>query len=358
VVTVLGLDIGGANTKAAYIRTRSGVISEFQATTEYFPFWKRSMDQLCNMLTTVKHTLAGSTKLDSIVVTMTAELSDIFSTKREGVNQILDCVIQAFDSTHIWVLDVDANLRSIEAAKEEPLKVASANWAATGWMISQQINDCVVVDVGSTSTSIIPIVAGKVSVKGKNDLEKLVAGELVYTGSLRTNVAAIVQAIPMRTGIARVSSELFAQSGDVHLILKHIHEADYSSDTADGRGKTRTEALARLARVVCADTEMLTEQEIQGIAQLIYQAQVEQIADGLNQVYKNLGSNAKETIPVVTAGLGKDFLSRKGAEKAGITHIIDEDKLLPKPAALFSPATGAAFMAAAKLEWKGLRWTQ
>ncbi len=358
VVTVLGLDIGGANTKAAYIRTRSSVVSEFRTVSEYFPFWKRDMEQLCNVLTTVKHTLAGSVKLDSVVVTMTAELSDVFPTKHDGVNQILDCVSQAFDATHIWVLDVDANLRSVEAAREEPLKVASANWTATGWMVAQHVRNCVVVDVGSTSTSIIPIITGKVSAKGKTDLEKLIAGELIYTGSLRTNIAATVQTIPLRGGLARVSSEFFAQSGDVHLILKHIAEVDYSSDTADGRGKSLAEALARLARVICADTNMLTEQELIEIAQYIYQRQVEQIAVGLNQVYTNLGPNAKETVPVVVTGLGKDFLSRKSAEKAGIKRIVDVGELLPKETALVSPAIGSALMAANRLEWKGLRWMQ
>ncbi len=85
-----------------------------------------------------------------------------------------------------------------------------------------------VVDVGSTSTSIIPIVNGQVAAHGKTDLDKLICGELVYTGSLRTNVAAIVQSIPIRNGVAGVASELFALSGDVHLVLGNITEKDYT----------------------------------------------------------------------------------------------------------------------------------
>ena len=106
--------------------------------------------------------------------------------------------------------------------------------------------------------------------QGKTDLDKLMCGELIYTGSLRTNVAAIVHSVPIRDGCATVSSELFALSGDAHMILGHITEEQYTSETADGRGKTVPEALARLARVVCADTEMLTKQEIIDIAKYIY----------------------------------------------------------------------------------------
>jgi len=356
-VNVMGWDIGGANTKVAFISTKYGAVREFRTTLEYFPFWKRDTEQLCAMLSKLKDELAGSMRLDCVGVTMTAELSDAYLTKRDGVNHILDCVARVFAGTKVYVLDVDAALKSIEAAKAEPLQVAAANWAATGWMISQRIHNCVIVDVGSTSTSIIPVTEGKVAAAGKTDLEKLLNGELVYTGSLRTNVAATVCSIPLRGGVARVSSELFAQSGDVHLILGNINAADYTAETADWKGKTRSDALARLARVVCADTEMLSEQEIVQIATYVYERQVDQIAEGLSQVYSRLKPNAKTMFPTVVTGLGKDFLARKAAEKAGVNKIMDLGELMPMSAAMVSPAVGVALMAATKLEGRNLKWT-
>jgi (4-(4-[2-(gamma-L-glutamylamino)ethyl]phenoxymethyl)furan-2-yl)methanamine synthase len=357
-VKVLGLDIGGANTKAAFIQTRNGVIEEFKAAIEYFPFWKRDTEQLCRMLYEIKARTAGSATLDCVSATMTAELSDAYRTKREGVIHILDCVCQAFAETQVLVLDVDGSLRSVDSAIAEPLAVAAANWAATGWMISQHIRDCVVVDVGSTSTSIIPIADGKVTAEGKTDLEKLMNGELVYTGSLRTNVAATVASVPVRGSVAMVSSELFAQSGDVHLILGNICESDYTVDTADGKGKTRGDALARLARVVCTDTEMFTEEEILQIARYVYGSQVEQITKGLAQVYSRLKVNAKNEISVVVTGLGRNFLARKAAEKVGVHKIMDLGELMPKGAELASPAVGVALMAATKLDGGCVKWMQ
>lgn len=355
-VTVLGWDIGGANTKGAFIKTEKGKITKFKTTLEYFPFWKRDTQQLCALILKIKEAMVGSNKLDCIAVTITAELSDAYRTKREGVNHILDCITQVFADIPILVLDTDVSLRSVEAAKAEPLKVAAANWAATGWMVSQYIPNCVVVDVGSTSTSIIPIFKGKVAAVGKTDLEKLSNGELVYTGSLRTNVAATVNAVPLRGVMVRVSSELFAQSGDVHLVLDHINTADYTAETADGQGKTKTDALERLARLVCADTDMLLEREILQIAQYIYAKQVEQIADGINQVYSRIDTNAKNAVPVVVAGLGKDFLARKAAEKAGMATIIDINSLLQNDVSLASPAVGIALMATTKLEGRQIEW--
>jgi probable H4MPT-linked C1 transfer pathway protein len=355
-VTVIGWDIGGANTKAAFIRTKNGSVKELKTAIEYFPVWK-DPNKLANVLLTLKERLSGTTKLDCMGLTMTAELSDVYQTKREGVNRILTCAAEAFTGVPIYVLDVDATLKPIESAKSEPLLVAAANWAATGWLVSQLIKTCVIIDVGSTSTSIIPVVDGCIVAAGKTDLEKLMNGELVYTGSLRTNVAAIASSVPLRNGTTRVSSELFAQSGDVHLVLGNITEEEYTTETADGRGKTRREAMARLARVVCADIEMLTEQEIVQIARYVHNRQIEQVAEGLSQVYSRTKTLTAEKIPLVITGIGKNFIAKTAAQKIRIDKIIDLGKLIHNGVVTASPAVGVALMAASKLEGRTVKWT-
>ncbi len=353
-VNVTGWDIGGANIKVACISTKKGKVKDAKIAVKYFPVWKKR-DELADTLLRIKKSFCGK-NLDGVGLTMTAELSDAYQTKREGVNHILSSAKQAFGNVPIYVLNVDAELLSINKAKKEPLKVASANWAATGWLVAQHITNCVVVDVGSTSTSIIPIVNGQVSVKGKTDLAKLMCGELVYTGSLRTNVATIVNFIPIKNCVARVSSELFALSGDAHLILNHITVKDYISETADGRGKTRKETSARLARVVCADTEMLTKQEITEIAQCISDMQIHQVSEGLNQVYSRLKSLTSEKVPVVITGLGKEFIAKKAAQSIGVDKIIDLSDLMHRTAVLASPAVGVALLTANRLAGEKIKW--
>jgi probable H4MPT-linked C1 transfer pathway protein len=369
VVTVIGWDIGGANTKAAFLRTENGYVKELRTATEYFPVW-RNPAKLANVLSALKEKVRGNSKLDGVGLTMTAELSDAYQTKREGVNHVLASAAQVFADLPVFVLDIDATLKLIADAKSEPLKVAAANWAATGWLVAQLIKTCIIVDVGSTSTSIIPVIDGRVSAAGKTDLEKLMVGELVYTGSLRTNVAAIVSSVPLRNGTARVSSELFAQSSDVHLVLGNIREDEYTTETADGRGKTRSEALARLARVVCADVEMLTEEEIVQIAKYAHNNQVEQVAEGLSQVYSRVSSFTTAKVPVVVTGIGKDFIARTAARKIGVDEIVDLGKVCFGDAFVYgvhewarsgvvkaSPAVGVALMAAGKLEGRIVKWT-
>ena len=57
--------------------------------------------------------------------------------------------------------------------------------------------DALFVDMGSTTTDIIPIVGGKVAARGATDAERLQAGELVYTGATRTFLMAVAQQRPV-----------------------------------------------------------------------------------------------------------------------------------------------------------------
>ena len=171
-VNVLGFDIGGANTKAAYVSTKNAQLQDARGEMEYFPIWKEP-EKLADVLLELKKRLNVGI-LDGLGVTMTAELSDAYATKREGVLKILAKVKEAFADVPIYVLNTDVKLEPINNAESKPLDYAAANWAATGWLVAQRIKDCVVVDVGSTSASIIPIVDRQVVAKGKTDLDKLI----------------------------------------------------------------------------------------------------------------------------------------------------------------------------------------
>ncbi|MEM3736900.1 MAG: hydantoinase/oxoprolinase family protein [Candidatus Bathyarchaeia archaeon] len=355
-IKVLGLDIGGANTKSVAIKVEDETPKLIWNTSTYIPVWKVGRLQLASLLKSLRDQLSVSNHLDAIGATMTAELSDVYSTKREGVNHILSLLEETFKGSAVYVLTTDSRLVSLAEAREAPLKVASANWAATGWLACQLFKDCVAIDVGSTTTSIIPVSGGKVAAKGATDFEKLIYGELVYTGALRTNPAAIVNAVPFRGEMVRVSSELFTSTGDIHLVLGNIQPEDYTAETADGRGKSRSEAIARIARLVCADKEMLNESDILHIARYVEEKQILQIADGLGDVLKRTGLYRNAGLRVLVTGLGRNFLARKAAEKLGLTRIIDLGSLVGGEVAVVSTAFALALMTASMLVGGRLEW--
>jgi len=131
---------------------------------------------------------------------------------------------------------------------------------------------------------VVPIVAGQVVAKGATDLERLTHRELVYTGAVRTPVEAIVRHVTIRGARVGVSAEGFALSGDVHVWRHALLPSDYDAPTPDRRPCERAFAGERLRRVVCADAEMLGEDDVSEIAASIADAQVDQIAGAIRHV--------------------------------------------------------------------------
>jgi (4-(4-[2-(gamma-L-glutamylamino)ethyl]phenoxymethyl)furan-2-yl)methanamine synthase len=297
----LALDIGGANTKAAWLHDGA-----LRTASRPFEVW-RDRDALSTVL---REVAAGPA--DAVAITMTAELSDAFRTKREGVAFVLDAAEDALGDRALSVLTTAGELVSVGAARARPWDVAAANWVATALAVADAHRDALLVDVGSTTADVVPVTAGRVAATGHNDLERLLAGELVYTGVLRTNLAAIAPRVPVRGGWCPVSSEYFAISADVHLVLGRLEPEAYDCPTPDGRPATVAFARERIARLVCADAEQLEAGEIDAIAAHLANEQLRQIEDAARRVQRPLPPAA----PVVAVGSG-DFLGREVAARLG-----------------------------------------
>jgi (4-(4-[2-(gamma-L-glutamylamino)ethyl]phenoxymethyl)furan-2-yl)methanamine synthase len=294
---VIGLDVGGANTKAVW---RDG--DERRALSRPFEVW-RDREALAALIREVVAGVAPE-PVETVALTTTAELSDAFRTKREGVEFVLDAAEEALRGATLVAFTTSGDLVPLTEARARAPEVAAANWLASALAVAELYPDALLVDVGSTTVDVIPIAAGQVVASGRTDLERLLAGELVYTGALRTNLAAIAPRVPVRGRSCPVASELFAISADVHLILGQLAPADYTCPTPDGRPATIEFARERVARLVCADVEQLAADEIDAIAAFLHGEQVRQIEAALEQVDADA--------VVVPVGSG-DFLAREAA---------------------------------------------
>jgi uncharacterized hydantoinase/oxoprolinase family protein len=82
------------------------------------------------------------------------------------------------------------------------------------------------IDIGSTTTDIIPLDKGRVAVRGRTDTERLRTGELVYAGIRRTPLCALATELPLGQGPPiGLAAELFATSLDVFLTLGDLDPA-------------------------------------------------------------------------------------------------------------------------------------
>jgi (4-(4-[2-(gamma-L-glutamylamino)ethyl]phenoxymethyl)furan-2-yl)methanamine synthase len=302
---VIGLDVGGANTKAVW---RNG--SERRAVTRPFEVW-RDREALAAVLREVVAGVAPE-PVEAVALTTTAELSDAFRTKREGVGFVLDAAEAALGGVELLAFTTAGEVIPVSEVRARAPEVAAANWLASALAVARVHPDALMVDVGSTTTDVVPISGGRVVARGRTDLDRLLAGELVYTGALRTNLAAIAPRVPVRGGLCPVASELFAVSADVHLILGHIELDAYTCPTPDGRPATAELARERVARLVCADAEQLASEEIDTIAAFLHAEQVHQIEGAARRVSGGVGRDS----PVVPLGAGV-FLAREAAGRLG-----------------------------------------
>lgn len=296
-VPTIGVDVGGANIKAAH--------SDGSAQSLPFALWQRPAD-LPAMLHRVCGLLPPAQRL---AVTMTGELCDCFATKADGVRVILDAVARVAGARPVRVLQNDGRLVGIKVACENALKTAAANWLALAVFAGRLCESgCgLVIDVGSTTTDIIPLVGGRPEPRGRTDPERLASGELVYTGVRRTPICALVRELPWRGHRCRVAAELFATTCDVYVLAGDLPEDPHDHATADGRPTTRACASARLARIICADETIVTDQDIYEIVEVILRAQVDFLRAACEQVTATM---AGAPTFVVVSGKG-EFLAGK-----------------------------------------------
>ena len=326
---VLGLDIGGANTKAALIKFNKSEILESYSYIEYFPFWEQTLLDISKMfekiiLKLIQNNNLSLESISNIVVTITAELSDAFQTKKEGIFTILNALEQVFDKNKLFFISNSAYFLDFESVKKDPLSIAAANWVSTALFLGNYIPQCILIDSGSTTIDIIPILNSKPVAKGFNDISRMMNHELVYTGGLRATIPSITHFVPYKGKMVRISFEKFALISDVHRILSHISEVEYNIDTADNRSTSLDDCYARLSRIICMDIESINKEELKKIAQFIYEKQKEIISDEINHFYDELIERLpefKENPLFVITGLSANFLIKEVLQDLGFKKI-------------------------------------
>ena len=304
-MTFLGLDIGGANLKAA--------TAVLRAVSMPFALWKHPEQLPAALGDLVKR----FPEADEFAVTMTGELCDCYETKREGVNAILDAVQHVAAGRPVRIWTVGGRFVSVEDARKNHLEAAASNWHALATFAGRfaPAGPALLVDMGSTTTDIIPQIDGVPRAKGRTDWERLLTGELVYRGVGRTPIHAVLT--------EKVCAELFATTQDVFVVLGQLPENTTNRDTADGRPLTRDKSLARLARMLGGDCETLSEATILDFAQRVR-----------NHLLHDLGKAVwkHEAATIIASGAGEFLIRQLGSPLISLNDILGPEVSACAPA--------------------------
>lgn len=296
----IGLDIGGANLKAAH--------SSGWSNSCMFPMWK----QWQTLAVSVAKLLEDCPAFCGVAVTMTGELADCFATRAEGVAVILEQLTSVLPASLVRVYSVEGKWLSVSQAARDPWKVAASNWHGLARYVTRIVGkkSCLLIDVGSTTTDIIPIHDEQILIEDRTDSQRLQSGALVYTGVERSNIAGIVRELTLFNTVCPVMNEQFATTRDVYLWLREIEDDPTNCETADNQPATRKAARYRLARLVGEDGSTLTDSDIDVIATQVFHAQTSMVAEGVERVLKMAAaSHAKRNKK--TATRSKDLTSQR-----------------------------------------------
>ena len=334
----VGLDIGGANIKIADTSGRC------QSLT--FPMWT----DFKTLPKTLSKLVRDFSLNDSpqVVATMTGELADCFASKKEGVAFICDALAKATYDCLVYRIANDGDeLVGTNQAKQSWQSVAAANWHALTSFVARSMSErsCgILFDIGSTTTDIIPFADKRCVSKSGMDIDRIQAGELVYTGIVRSPVCALIQEFDFEDKCYSIAQELFATALDAYLVLGKIPESQTSRFTADGRPATIVCAKQRLARCLCADATEISDALIARIAQRVADQQFELIAKHFHRVYENFQRDDNEPPTIVVSGQGS-WLARETANTIPNLNVTSLDEMFQDKISEAAPAFAVAKLA-------------
>jgi len=328
----LALDIGWVNLKMA---NGTGF-----AEARHFDLWQHPR-QLSQELRTLIAEAPGN---DHLLVTMTGEMADCFASKSEGVEFILSAIDTASDGRHTRVYLTNGNMVTPQIAVRNPLLAATSSWHVLARFAGRYARSGpgLLVSVGSTTCNAVPLVDGEIAATGHTDMQRLLSGELIYTGVERSPLCALATAVPYRGQNCPLAQEVFATTRDIYLILGDLPEEPTSEATADGRGATKACARARLARSICANDEEFNHKDAVTIAQAVAESQLVRIAAGVEQVVTSMAS---PPTTIMLAGRG-EYLARRVLDRLQLpVHVVSLSKQLGPHISRCAPAHALAVLA-------------
>ncbi len=338
--SLIGWDLGGAHLKAARLDAGGAVDRIFQAAC---PLWQG----LDHLHAAIDAALADLGPAPRHAITMTGEMADLFPSRDAGVLELAAAMRRHLPGTALEFYAGEGGFVTDEVVAAHTGAIASANWLASAGVVAARQPAALFVDIGSTTTDIIAVAGGRVRALGRDDYQRLVSGELVYSGVARTAVMAVTDAIPFGGDRVPLMAEYFATMADAYRVLGELPDGADLHPTADGGPRDATASRRRLARMIGRDLDSATEAEWRALAAALRAAQLERIlAAAVRQVDR---AHIPADAPVISAGVGR-FLVRDLARRLG-RPCVEFGELVPASAAIrgriadCAPAVAVAILA-------------
>jgi (4-(4-[2-(gamma-L-glutamylamino)ethyl]phenoxymethyl)furan-2-yl)methanamine synthase len=340
---IIGWDLGGAHIKSARIDGRGCVDSVVQMPC---PLWQ-GLDRLESGIDSVLEVLGESKGLRH-AVTMTGELVDLFPDRISGVKALIEVMSRRFSASNLAIYSGSAGFLNPEKAINSALQVASANWLATASLAARQIPEGVLIDIGSTTTDLIPFADKQVLTCDTSDHQRLVAQSMVYSGIVRTPLMAITDKVPFAGEWVHLMAEHFATTADIYRLTGELPEGVDLLPSADNGEKSLPGSTRRLARMLGLDAYATDIDGWRAVSRYIAEQQLRQITDACERQLSRPGLSL--SAPLVGAGVGR-FLVQRMSHRLGRPYVGLESLFTCGQGNAEKAAECAPAVAVARLAW-------
>lgn len=340
---VIGWDVGGAHLKGAKVDSAGKVTQVVQLPC---PLWQgvTHLEQAIDRARTV----LGSAPRHAI--TMTGEMVDLFPDRITGVTQLMATMRAQLPATELLFYAGKDGLLPERGAAAATEAIASANWRASAELVAQRLPAALLVDIGSTTTDLIPVAGGQVIARGVDDTSRMIAGELVYRGIVRTPLMALAHRAPFRGDWVPLMAEWFATSADVYRLTGELPEDADLHPAADGGEKSVTGSARRLARMIGRDVKQAPMDTWVELARWFARVQLAQIEEAVNQVLCR--EELPKEAPFVVAGAGRHIIEtvarRNGRRMIDYAELFECEESLRGRAADCAAAVAVAVLGLAR----------
>ncbi|GLK69935.1 S-layer protein [Ancylobacter dichloromethanicus] len=337
----LGWDVGGAHVKLAAFG-QDGRLKAVRIAP--CPVWKGEAP----LATTLRELRAEFAPGVPSAVTMTAEGADLWPDRRAGVVGTAALLMRELAGAPLALFAGPEGFVPPERAAEHADHIGSANWYATAAVLAHLLPGGVLIDIGSTTTDLIPFGSDRVSAHGFSDAERLASNELVYTGAARTPVMALAAEAPFEGRFLPLMAEHYATTADLHRLTGDLTADADLHPSADGGPKTMEASARRLLRMVGHDFAPPMLPKAKALARHLAEAQLARVNRALDAVASGMES---EPELLVGAGVGR-FMAARLAERRALAYldlaeVLTDDPALSRQAADCAPAVAVGLLAAA-----------
>ena len=302
----MGWDLGGAHIKTVELDGRGAVLSVALVPC---PLWQ-GLDRLEEGVDQVL-ALSGRA-IFRHAITMTGEMVDLFPNRASGVETLISVMRGRFPEAQLLIYAGHDGFLDPRSASEAPSRVASANWMASASLTASTLPEGLLVDVGSTTTDLVPFRDGRVSASGRDDHQRLEREELVYTGVTRTPLTAVARKAAFAGRWVPLMSEHFATTADIYRLTGDLPDGADLLPSADNGPKDLRGSARRLARMLGLDSTVAELSAWRLLARQLAERQLRTLADACDRTLSR--GDLSDDAPLVGAGVGR-FLVKRLAER-------------------------------------------